>query len=437
MNRVIAVGGTGQLVLHYYLQLYLTGTVKEAFEALVVDSDDLLPSLACLQRFFGQVQYGASPSAGMAGPVPVLRYLRVKPPGGSGYQVFTGQDFLEARPLHPVRAFFNSESLKQEITYGLFARPALSAALSPAELSDDQLTPRGESTVVVGSIIGGTGGGLLGPVLARLRTMAKKTHADVRLRGVFLGEWFKPTPGVLAGNEQRFKSNEPAVFQAIASGIKELHSYVLLRGDGFPAIREKPDDKKPNLPWPLEVDPLWIAVRGLDYLVNDTIRNFFEKFEDRQVMSIPLTPSLSEALRRLASGMDLASVATARGIVSAIASEPLPAAVWGSRLSNFLVHFWRIANQVEGDDGGRTFPSRMQASMSQLWRGTSESSGLQSVFPLSTRPSQVGPHRFRKLEIPEPRNHAPWLPALFTDMESVASRAAATFLLTLLRSGGD
>ena len=44
-SLIVAVGGTGQMVLHYYVQLFQIGAMKHAFHAVVVDSAALRAGL--------------------------------------------------------------------------------------------------------------------------------------------------------------------------------------------------------------------------------------------------------------------------------------------------------------------------------------------------------------------------------------------------------
>src|SRR5688572_26994170 len=111
--KMICVGGTGQMVLHYYLQLYLLGLVEHSFEAVVLDTDAVIASIRSAKEFFEDLQYGADPGIGVAGQIPEIKTPTVSTP--SGDKVITA---LTGRPEneidnHPVRAFFNEETLTQ------------------------------------------------------------------------------------------------------------------------------------------------------------------------------------------------------------------------------------------------------------------------------------------------------------------------------------
>ena len=51
MSKVLAIGGTGQLVAHYYLQLYLLGVISAPADLVVIDTDDIIPGIHRIKTF--------------------------------------------------------------------------------------------------------------------------------------------------------------------------------------------------------------------------------------------------------------------------------------------------------------------------------------------------------------------------------------------------
>jgi hypothetical protein len=429
MKRIFAVGGTGQIVLHYYFQLYLTGVVGEPFDAVVVDTDEILPSLDRTGRFLRDLQYHDAPGNALFGTIPTLSFVKIQPPGESAGAVLTG---MRTPARSPVRAFYDRESLEMKVDFGLFGRPALSATLSVSALEDQALAP-GDRAVVVGSIIGGTGGGLIAPVLSRLRDVARQTHATEHLRAVLLGEWFKPTAGVLRGDERRFQSNEAAVRTTIGAAISDLYSYVLLDRGDYLEVREKADEKGRNLTWPTPGEPLWDAVLGLHHQLTDTTTQVYTSFAEKRVRKQAFSSKLGEATRCRDDALDLTNAAVKRNVVALVGSEPVPSRIWGAGLTGLLVHFWRIARAVEGSESASSFASTVNRQVKELWNGTAESWGMRHVFPSTTRPSKVKPYRYRQAPLAQPTKA--WSRTRFPDHDTIGARAAATVLFSLLRAG--
>jgi len=106
MNRVIvAIGGTGQMVLHYYTQLFLVGMVRQPFRALVFDTDDFSPSLQFLSDYLSDI----SLCFGSDGPkkVPSISLHTLKPRNKQG---LVG-DILVGGPLPAHEGFHHPSRL--------------------------------------------------------------------------------------------------------------------------------------------------------------------------------------------------------------------------------------------------------------------------------------------------------------------------------------
>src|SRR5207244_1404030 len=109
--------------------------------------------------------------------------------------------------------------------------------------------------VIVGSVTGGTGGGLTAPILDAIRLFAKRENTEnVKIRAVFFGEYFTPKAGLIQDDVIRFQSNQTMVLRSIgeAEASEDIHSYNIVGGPGFKGgFERKPEKEKEgkNLPW--------------------------------------------------------------------------------------------------------------------------------------------------------------------------------------------
>src|SRR5260370_25203008 len=136
---IVAVGGRGQLVLHYYAQLFQIVGLSDSFHAIVVDSDALMPSLEKFSSFWNKARI-AHPDPMR---VPHLDYFSVAQNlRGQVMQAVVGTDLSTQRKPHPAEALFDSISLKQGVKEGFYARPALYSVLQTdwAKFSFSSLT---------------------------------------------------------------------------------------------------------------------------------------------------------------------------------------------------------------------------------------------------------------------------------------------------------
>src|SRR5260370_25419256 len=109
---IVAVGGTGQLVLHYYAQLFQIGALADSFHAIVVDSDALMPSLEKFSSFWNKARI-AHPDPMR---VPHLDYFSVAQNLRGQVMQAVGRTGLSApRKPHPPEAPFDSIPLKQGV----------------------------------------------------------------------------------------------------------------------------------------------------------------------------------------------------------------------------------------------------------------------------------------------------------------------------------
>jgi len=444
-QKIVCLGGTGQMVLHYYLQLYLLGLIGHRFDAVVIDTDEIIDSIRRVQRLFIDLQYGNAPNQALGIEIPTIETFRITSlqGGGSALQRLTDSADASITQSHPVRAFFDRETLAQDLKEGLFARPALSSVVSLQDLSGSALSAPDKATVVVvGSMIGGTGGGLIAPVIDEILWQARKADAHLSLRAVLFGRYFTPDPGRIGGDENRFLSNELLVLRSIREALSEegIERFYFVRPSGETDARNPDQEKKGvHLPWPDpgdargERNPVWEGAQALEYLLTDTTTQRFDKFEAREVREFDPPVPVSAALQQLKKSVQVAGRLVDKSVAKRMVHEPWLTAVWGSALPDLYAHFWGIAAREAGEQerAGR-FPSELQGMLRTIWQGRKGEPGLRQLFPDLPRSHKVRPRAFSK--IPWPRSQdAVRNKDLFNLLETTARRAAATLLFWSLR----
>lgn len=445
-QKIVCLGGTGQMVLHYYLQLYLLGLIRHRFDAVVIDTDEINSGILRVQKLFQDLQYGNAPNQALGIDIPTIETYRVtSQQGGTALQRLTDANDAAVTRFHPARAFFDKETLAQDLKEGLFARPALSSVVSLQDVSARALSAPDKATVVVvGSVIGGTGGGLIAPVIDELLWQARGADANLSLRAVLFGRYFTPDPGRIGGDENRFLSNEILVLSAIREALSDggvERFYVVRRSGG--ADTRKPDQEKKgeHLPWPEATDPrgernpFWEGVQALEYLLTDTTTQRFVRFEDREVQDLLPPIPVSQAIQQLKKSIQMAGRFVDRKVAQRMVHEPWLGTVWGKSLPDLYAHFWGIAARAAGEqERVRRFPAEFQEAIRTLWEGRKGEPGLRQLFPDLPRSFHVRPRAYSKIPWPRSQDAVRNL-ALFESLETAARRAAATFLFWSLREG--
>jgi len=444
-NKIVAVGGTGQLVLHYYLQLYLLGVVTQPFEAVVVDTDAFIRSLMAWGDFLGDLQYGPQANEALGATGPVIRGLKGSPQkhdtvadalsGNKGYAL------SDTAPYHPMQAFFNRDTLSQNLSKGLYARPALSSVISQERLQGNSLRPTPNSSlVIVGSVLGGTGGGLMAPIIAQIQSIARDLDIkSVNLRAVVFGEYFDPDEKESKIERRRVKSNQALVLRALREALEDVHSFHIVGGPDAPLIRRDADREKKgeHLSWPQDAnDPVWRGVQALEHLLSESIRPRQDEFEEREVEEFKEPIKLAAAHTALKQRLQTIESLIKREVIVRMTKDPWASMIWGAGLTRLLVHFWSIAAQREGEkERVADFPVKVQRAMETLWQGTDDHLGLGKIFPLLTESHPVRPRNLSKIGWPEVSGKFQRNESLFGGADEIARRAAANILFRVLREG--
>ena len=436
MSRyIIAVGGTGQLALQYYVQQYLLGVVTKPFQAFVVDTADIDMRLKNAADLLEHLQYGAQPFESASGTVPSIQFIRCEPPVS---KPTARALMMGAQPVgqgneasHPANAFFSEDALNMGLNKGLFARPALSSTISHGDIQRDLPTLRAGSTaVVVGSVLGGTGGGLMAPIIDALASKANAVSQTVSLRAVLFGEYFQPDPGMLddTDGQARFQSNQTLVLRALAESETQLYSYYIAGGPGTPLTRLPTDTGKESLPWPGASEPLWKATQAIEFLLGDQVKAAPATFQQGEVDDTVLEENYDLSQQRLAERLGRARAFVDKHVVSRVYREPLATVLWKRPLLNLLNAFGAASKHAHGMAGPRLFPVQLQSALERALRE------VEQLFPVQTgRVSRVKPAHIAQVNWPAVKAQDAE-PSLFEGEDSAARRAAATLLFHLLHS---
>lgn len=428
------------MVLHYYLQLYLLGLIPHPFEAVVVDTDDIISSINTTKKLFDDLQYGPGPGQALGGQVPVIQSIKIGTrTAATPLEVLTGRK--DTAP-HPVQAFFNQETLGQSLKHGLFARPALSSVITQAPLGDTALRPRANSTVVVvGSILGGTGGGLTAPIIDTIRTRVRREGiTPVQMRAVLFSEYFTPDDKIIGNSLVRFKSNQALVMRSIREALEDVHSFHIVGGPGAnTALKRTPQDEKKgeHLAWPdEETSPFWQGAKALEHLLTETTKDRQVQFEEREVDDQFQSPILlPRAQLRLKQGLHVSDRLVGKDVVLRMAADPWVRYIWGDGLSNLIAHFWGIDVARQGSKSRvRDFPRQLQRALESIWIGEGEEPGLRTLFPRLTEDYKVSPASIRRIPWPGVREERRD-EKLFDGTGKAARKCAATLLYWALRKG--
>jgi hypothetical protein len=433
--KIVALGGTGQLVLHYYAQLYLVGAIQHSFDAVVIDTDEIMPSLLALQQLFEQAAVGAG-GQGVGGQLPTIKALRISHAGAmSAFEALTNLRGVQPQSQrNPVRAFFDAETLSKEVATGLFARPSLSSLVNLSELTREALLPPPAGAVVfVGSVIGGTGGGLLEPVIDLTRRFVDQAGIAARLRAVLFGEYFVPDQGRM--DPKRFASNQLLVLKTANEALQSLHSFHVVGGPTLPTKVQPVDKAQPNIDWPKEeTHPVWQGVKAVEYLLTDPVMEKRSQFLEREVKTFPTTLSLRAVENRMARSIPRTEALINRSVVGRMRSEPWLDLVWGRRLADYVAQFWSIAASVSTDwKNADRFIDALSGEIADSWIGRSERLGMSAVLPKPTTRHRIRPGAIGRLPWPSQEGSVSWDATRFDSVKTVASRAAAGMILTTLR----
>jgi hypothetical protein len=351
---IVALGGTGQMVLHYYAQLYLLGIVRDSFRALVVDTDTMIDSLACLQRFFANVSeawvaHGASPSE--------VAHIQVRSGGDNQvHQVLMGRPLPNVpAPDSPPSAFFSRDALSMPAMAGMYGRPALVSVADCQQylhsLSSELQLENGAQVVVVSSAIGGTGGGLVVKTIAHIERMMANWQG-ISLRAVLFGDYFRPNEALIQDARSRFLSNRTFVVTTLKETISSLHRFAIVEPESKPERNPEAEKTGRRLPWPTGRDALWYGVAALRFLLTDATQDRPDRFEDREVPSGTYLPSLNyEASRqRLKDRLAVVDALRERKVLSLMMKEALPESVWRGPLVDFVREYWKLTLRAQGAD---------------------------------------------------------------------------------------
>lgn len=447
-NLIIFLGGTGQAVLHYYAQRYLLGNLKNKnpkvspFHAHVVDTDALYGGVQRFKLFLKRAQYGQDETDGMTVKLPRITTNDFKRSSDKVVKVLTGKtDPKEAR-YTVASAFFDQESMAQNVSEGLYARPSLASVIVNKELASqlpENVIDNGSRVILVSSIIGGTGGGLSAPLLDIVRRIAEDLNivTNVRFYGVFFGKYFQPTPGKLQNAEQRFSSNRDLVLKSIEEAIPQLTRYFLIEPK-YRELRKTDEEAKGEFQsWPNDPNHLlWLGTRAVEYLRTETITQQVVEFSDKRISIDQLNED----------GFDLPGLINKRDfriafvdkvirekVIERLVSEPLAKSIWGNEFTTLVAHYFNLAvGAMDDRKRARVFPEKVQTAMRTIWNGIDKNLGLRSLFPelKGKKTIPVYPSDLQKLIWPLPTEQHRL--DLSTNMDTASEVFAESLILSTL-----
>lgn len=437
---IIAVGGTGQMVAHYYLQLALLGAGVRNARISIVDTDQSLRSLRYLEdSFLPLIEYGLGVDERLE-RVPRVDTIQVRPrlQGNDIMHLLTMTNPPEGEGFeHEVQAYFTREMLSQAANQGLFARPALSAVVALAPLLRALDTAGLEDNtriVLVSSCIGGTGGGLTVPLLFRLQSLAR-SRTNVSLRLVLLGRYFEFQQGVVGDEQNRFESNKTLFLKALSESVADLHSYAFIENVRMPGRDQRNEADARHMPWPEIERPYWKALTAVHYLLTESARAMQPDFSAKCVAENEHAGAIrrDEADRLLHDALGRVNALIQRKLVLAAEREPFPARQWGRPFANLIGAYYRRALAGAGGDARALdgAAQRVQEELMRVWAPPRAEYGLGTLFPqIACR--TASPNQMRStgwLQMPDAGAGMP-------DAKRAATAMAATLLLSAIGYGG-
>jgi hypothetical protein len=443
-HLIVTVGGTGQMILHYYAQLYLLGLIPDSFRAVVLDADDCMASL----QFLGRKTEGglfslcarAFDGTTAEKQVPQIDFVKVSS-GNAADKVHSLLGYAEpAADGHyenPCQSFFSNDTLSQDVSQGLYARPCLSAVMTLSEALDqfDEGSINDNTRIVlVSSAIGGTGGGLSIPVLYRLQEVAR-ARTNVSLRLVLLGQYFDSDKEAVENAAVRFRSNKVLFLRALSASIPDLHSFAFVEE---PRLRRPADEPKAqSLAWCKANEPYWQAACALSYLLTESTRDFRKEFQGKEIHPNDYRNAIDwdAAQRKLSEAIARVETVLKHGFLERVASEPLPAKMWGDALYTFLHRFWTAVHVSTNNDRKtlKRLASSAQNAVVKLWDTKTKDYCAAALFPqLAVQPASVR----RMREVRWPSLDVPLQTRHFVSPVVAHDLLAAATLFSTLRFGG-
>lgn len=430
-NMIIAVGGTGQVLLHYYTQLFLIGSkaVPHPFRAVVVDGDRLMGSLETYSDFFSKVALREGTQH-----TPNIQYIHIEiPPSNNVRHALTGNGDAEPEGFHPVDAFFSRSAQAQDVREGLFARPCLSAVIG-AKWRLPQIALDGvERIVVLGSLIGGTGGGLIAPLIAELQRRAP----TAKVVAVLMGEFFQNAGTGVTKSEKvddarrRFPSNKLMTARSVrdVSGAQLKYLIFIDPPESRRVVRDTDAEQRAlNLPWPDETQPYWQALTGVATLTDESLSDRPEN-EIAELQPTPTKCPYPANWNLLVAAWQRANSLSHKSVLSMIARDPFASRIWGRKLVNLIGSHWE---QVRGNRTlnfahSKSFCDQVQDQLNSWW------TKLDATMPSLPVKKTCSVEHLARLEWGEPGGQLAG--DVLSSPATVLDTSAAAVLFRALRGG--
>jgi hypothetical protein len=437
------------MVLEYYCQLWICGVIQSPFHAVVLDTDSLNRPLAAAQVLFDALRINESGNGAWGTQVPTISAIRPQSPENTQVsRLLAGEDIAQLPALHPVRAFFDTSALHQDIQQGLFAKPALSSTLSLEELTPDALhLPPAQTAdakgVVVGSFLGGTGAGLIAPLLDCMRAAKASQRTNLSLRAVLFGEYFPPNERIVSRDSLR--SNKLMASRALEEAGTILLSFCVIgeeESQFLPYPRDPSSEKTEPPPWPASSrHPYWLGALAVDAFLREGSIQAVPVLSNREVAitekgfaGTEWTITINGAQKRIKQAVGRASAIIEHEVLHRMARDPLAVNIWGQGLTTLLKTFWDVT-KVNSGDALPVFLPEVGVAIKEAFEN--EETGLNMrLFPKSLQPDRAAQRALVEAPWPNPLFEN-FSEHLFRGKEDSERRAAATILTAALRGRAE
>ncbi len=275
---------------------------------------------------------------------------------------------------------------------------------------------------VVGSMIGGTGGGLIVPVLAKLQALC---GPETSLFCIALGEYFKPDEGVLDNAVTRFRSNWLMTRSLLEKSVPKLWKYSFIEQ---PKLEKKVPFPETDAPFPTEQNPFWRAIVTYKHLAEDTTMDRGHDFASNAVDWETARSALSyaAATQCIDNARAQISILQEYSPLVSYCQEPFPAACWGkfSEFASAIIALHKKGRKVDANP--REFLNSVQRQINSGLRLSVEhpSNYTLGLFP-GRAVAALTPTSFRSLAWPE-LGPDPLAASFGSKDDSAISVAAAT-----------
>jgi len=247
-----------------------------------------------------------------------------------------------------------------------------------------------QRVIVLGSIIGGTGGGLLAPLLAQLSNrIRRQTVNPPALRALFFGEFFKGDAEVgqqrlIPDADKRFPSNKLMVATALQHLCPpDLQFFTFI--DPPDRVQRKAHLERTaiQLEWPRQSEPYWTGVSSLERLRKEAVMAAQRDFCEREIQPDGNALDYEDAQTRRHVRTSFVNTMLQNETLARMADDPLAIDLLGRSLPLFLASAYSEPRNRDLSLGGlRGFVRSVANKAKEVW------GAISSVFPAEVHTQQ-------------------------------------------------